>query len=443
VFYVEYTHGALYRSAAHTEYICEHLDSVERGEIDRLMIFVPPRHSKSMTATETFPSYFIGKDPNRRVIEVSYGEDLARKFGKRNKQKVEAVGEELFGITIDRSTSSNTAWDIAGHRGGMISVGIGGGITGQGADLLMIDDPIKNRQQADSQTYRDMLWSEWQDTLQTRLHPGGRIVIILTRWHEDDLAGRILSNPEEAAQWTIVNLPCVAEEDDPLGRKPGELLWPEHGFDEKWAARKKKSVGPRTWASLYQQRPAPAEGQILKRKWWKYYTVRPSKFDEIILSWDMTFKDKKESDYVVGQAWGRKGADKYLLDQVRAKMDFPTTVQTFVSFSAKFPRAKAKLVEDKANGPAVISTLKGKVPGIIAVNPEGGKIARAEAASVDAEAGNVYLPDPSIAPWVHDFVEECAAFPNGKNDDQVDGFSQAMARFASKQKVVLSKISKI
>jgi len=170
----------------------------------------------------------------------------------------------------------------------------------------------------------------------------------------------------------------------------------------------------------------------LKRNWWQYYRQTPDRFDEVIQSWDMAFKDTKTADFVVGQVWGRKGADKYLLDQVRDRMDFPATVQAVRSLSAKWPQARNKLVEDKANGPAVIATLKNEIPGLIAVNPEGGKVVRAQAASPDIEAGNVYLPDPSVAPWVHDFIEECAAFPNGANDDQVDAMTQALIRFANK-----------
>jgi predicted phage terminase large subunit-like protein len=429
--YLEYVHHGRYIPSRHSDLVCQYLEKVERGEIRRLMIFMPPRHSKSMTVTETFPSWFIGRNPERRVIEVSYGDSLARKFGKANRNKIAEFGEELFGITLARDNSSVTNWDIEGHRGGMISVGIGGGITGQGADLLIIDDPIKNRKEADSETYREMLWAEWKDTLSTRLQPGGRVILILTRWHEDDLAGRLLKH--EPDKWTVLSLPAVCEsEDDPLGRKIGEALWPEYGFDEKWAEETKRSVGSRTWSALYQQRPSPAEGSMFKRSWWKYYRALPARFDEVIQSWDCAFKDNKDSDYVVGQVWGRIGANKYLIDQVRGQMDFPTTIQAIRNLSARYPSAYAKLIEDKANGTAVIQTLRNEIPGIIAVNPDGGKVARAASASADAEAGNIYLPAPEIAPWVHDFVEECASFPNGANDDQVDAFTQAMNRFNNK-----------
>lgn len=167
---------------------------------------------------------------------------------------------------------------------------------------------------------------------------------------------------------------------------------------------------------------------MFKRSWWQFYRQPPNQFDEIIQSWDMSFKETKEGSYVVGQIWGRKGADKYLLDQVRDRMDFPATIQAVRSLSAKWPQAHAKLVEDKANGPAVIATLRREISGLIPVEPQGSKEARAAAVSSDIEAGNVYLPDPSIASWIHDFIEELSVFPNGANDDQCDGATQGLLR---------------
>jgi predicted phage terminase large subunit-like protein len=183
---------------------------------------------------------------------------------------------------------------------------------------------------------------------------------------------------------------------------------------------------------LYQQRPTPAEGDIFKRAWFKYYKVLPSKFDEVIMSWDCAFKDNKENDFVVGQVWGRVGADKYLIDQVRDRMDFPTTVSAFRNMSYRYPECRVKLIEDKANGSAVISTLKHEISGIVPVNPEGGKISRASAVTGDFEAGNVYLPDPSLKRWVLDYVEELVSFPNGAHDDCVDSTSQALNRLINR-----------
>jgi predicted phage terminase large subunit-like protein len=384
-----------------------------------------------MSITETFPSWFLGRNPDKRVIEVSYSDSLARNFGDKCRRKVEEFGPEIFGVDLDHRRADKSDWGIAGYAGGMIAAGIGGSITGKGADLLIIDDPIKNRLEADSQTYRERVWSEWQSTLETRLHPGGRVVVVLTRWHEDDLAGRLVN--AEPDRWKVVNLPAIAEEGDPLGRPPGEALWPER-YNEKALAKKKKAVGSRDWEALYQGHPSPQEGAILQRGWWKYYSLSPGEMvrnmEVVILSFDCAFKDTSTSDFVVGQVLGRKGPDFYLLDLVRGRMDFPATVQAVRSLAAKWRQARAKLIEDKANGPAVIATLKKQISGLIPVNPEGGKIARANAVAPYIEAGNVWLPIPEHAPWVHDFVEECACFPNGPNDDQVDGMSQGLSYLA-------------
>ncbi len=426
-YYLEYSHRGLYQHAKHTLLISDKLKKVEQGLIKRQMILLPPRHSKSMTVSESFPSYFIGKQPNRRVILASYGDSLARKFGRANREKMREFGPKIFDVALDKNNANVTNWGVEGYRGGMVSAGIGAGITGEGADLLIIDDPVKNRQEADSFLYRDRIWDEWQNTLCTRLQPDGAIIIIVTRWHEDDLVGRLL-NPDFGLveDWDIIKLPAMAEENDLLGRKEGEPLWPEFGFDEKWIEEKKTAVGTRTWNSLYQQRPSPQEGNIVNRAWWQFYSSLPKEFDEIIQSWDCSFTDTKDSSYVVGQAWGKKGADKYLIDQVRNRMDFPATIRAIKSFSIKHPEARLKIIENKANGPAVISMLKRQIPGLVPYNPKGSKESRAVAASADIESGNVYLP--SGISWVDDYIEEWAMFPLGDHDDQVDATSQAINR---------------
>jgi len=426
-FFCQYVHRGRWQRAPHLELTCRTLEAVERGDLRRLIVTMPPRHGKSMTVTETFPAWFLGRHPDARVIEVSYSDALSRDFGERARRKIEEFGPELFGVTLDRGRADKSDWGIDGRRGGMVSAGIGGAITGKGADLMIIDDPVKNRQEADSETYRERLWSEWRSTLSTRLHPGGRVVVVLTRWHEDDLAGRLVDR--EPGRWEVLNLPAVAEEGDPLGRAEGEALWPER-FDAEALREIRTTVGSRDWAALYQGHPSPAEGSILRRGWWRTYPLPPGDaalgMERIVQSWDCAFKDADTADYVVGQVWGRKGPNAYLLDQVRARMDFPSTVRAVKGLSAKWPRCTAKLIEDKANGTAVLQTLKREIPGLIPVEPEGGKVARANAVAPFIEAGNVFLPDPQHAPWIHDFVEECAAFPGGRHDDQVDAMSQAL-----------------
>lgn len=396
------------------------------------MVFMPPRHGKSEFISRYSTAWILGKFPDTRIILASYEADFAATWGRKSRDLLEEHGPSLFGIRVSGKSSAANRWDIEGHEGGMVTAGVNGPITGKGADIGIIDDPVKNDQEAMSVTYQERTYEWYKSTFRTRLQRDGAIILIMTRWHENDLAGKLLAaQEEEGEKWEVVSLPAIAEDDDPLGREFGQPLCPDL-FTKDALESIKKAVGSYWWASLYQQRPSPAEGGIFKRNWWQYYRRVPDRFDEIIQSWDMTFKDTKTADFVVGQVWGRKGANKYLLDQVRDRMDFPATIQAVRTLSAKWPQARAKLVEDKANGPAVIATLKNEIPGLITVNPEGGKVVRAQAASPDIEAGNVYLPDPSVAPWVYDFIEECAAFPNGVNDDQVDAMTQALIRFANK-----------
>lgn len=430
--YVQLTHAGRWKRARHLDLVCRELENIMAGTTKRLMIFMPPRHGKSMTVTETFPSYFLGRFPEKRVIEISYSGELAQQFGKRNRDKVEEFGGVLFGHNISQVQATKTNWNMDNGIGGMISVGIGGSITGYGADLLIVDDPIKNRAEAESQTYRDKLYDEYQSTVSTRLHAGASVIIILTRWHEDDLAARLL-NPEygKVEDWKILSLPAICDDPamDMLGRKDGEALWPDGGYDEKWAAVQKETVGTYAWSSLYMQRPTPSSGGMFKRVWWNYWKTLPSDLSDFVQSWDCTFKDKDTSDYVVGQVWGRKGPNRYLVDQVRGRMTFTETLEAMRQLSYKWPQAIRKLVEDKANGTAVMDVLRRELPGLIPVEPYGGKIARAHATTAVAEAGNVFIPDPSIAPWTMDFVEEMAAFPSGAHDDQVDCYSQANAYY--------------
>ncbi|MFF2156066.1 phage terminase large subunit [Paenibacillus chitinolyticus] len=433
--YVKYVHGGLYKESRHGLFITDIIqEAIERkkamieGRISMenqyIGFSIPPRHGKSMTITETLPSFYLGQFPNDRVIEGSYNTTFAQKFGKKNLQKVNQYGEELFNIKVSPSSKSSSDWDIDGTRGGMISRGILAGVTGEGADLMIIDDPIKNREEADSEVYRDKMWGEWIDSFSTRLHPGAICIFIMTRWHEDDLVGR-LQNPEygDPLPMTMINLPLEAEEGDLLGRDPGEPLWPERYGHDFIEARKKY---PSSFNALYQGRPTSQEGNMIKRDWWKYYDHLPPIASKLI-SVDAAFKDEKDSDYVVVQVWGKNRANTYLIDQVRARMNFQATIKTIQNMSVKHPDAHWKLIEDKANGSAIISTLQNVIGGIIPVNPEGGKISRVHAVSAYIESGNVYLPRQ--AEWVHDFVEEAASFPKGKTDDQVDTMSQALHRF--------------
>ncbi|MGN8233222.1 phage terminase large subunit [Priestia flexa] len=456
--YVEYVHHGQYTHFRHTELICNELQPIVDGEQRFIIIEMPPRHGKSMTVTETFPSFFIAKNPNKRVITAAYSDGLATKFGRVNRNKFKEFAPALFDIRISDSNSATKNWGVEGHTGGMIATGIGGSITGQGADLMIIDDPIKNAKEAASQTIRDNIWDEWESTLSTRLHNGASVIVIMTRWHEDDIIGRLLDRSPR--NWVRLRLPAIAEdEDDLLGREIGEALCPELGFDEQWAEDKKSEVGSRTWASLFQQRPSPAGGSIFSKHWWKFYVpteeiraklklpkevaVLPKILDKQVQSWDCTFKDSSASDFVVGQVWGKRQANSYLLDQIRDRLNLPETMKAIRNMTAKWPNAKAKYVEDKANGPAVIQMLQDEISGLIPVNPEGGKEVRANAVSPEVESGNVYLPHPSYAPWVNELIDEATAFPNGKNDDMVDSLTQALVKLQGSKGNPLDRYKKL
>lgn len=415
------------------------LEAVERGEIDRLIVTMPPRHGKSEQVSVRFPAWYLGRNPDKRVIATSYAAHLARRFSGQARNQL--LDERWpFPVELSLDTQSKESWDLAGRRGGYISAGVGGPITGQGAHLLLIDDPVKNAQEAESEAFRDAVWEWYTSTAYTRLEEGGAIVVVQTRWHADDLAGRLIKQAEEdpdADQWVVLNLPAIAEADEPWGRKTGEALWPAK-YDLSKLQRIKKAIGSRFFDALYQQRPSAAEGTILKRAWWRHWTAMPDRFDQVLLSWDMAFKDTKGSDFVVGQVWGTKGADAYLLDQTRGRLDFPATVKAFEEQAKKWPQARTKLVEDKANGSAVIDTLKHQIPGLVPIEPEGGKQARAAAVSWYVEAGNVYLPDPKLPGygWVNEFVDEASQFPLGSHDDQVDACTQALNRIANRPRAV-------
>ena len=395
---------------------------------------MPPRHGKSELISHWLPVWYLNTWPERRIILATYGADFSADWGRRVRNTIQEHQGALRVSVAQDSASANRWHTTAG--GGMIAVGVGGPITGRGADLLVVDDPVKTAEDAYSETYRERAWDWWTTTARTRLEPGASVVVLMTRWHDDDLAGRILRSARDTGlEWQVLELPALAEARDPLGRDPGEALWPER-YDVDALLATQAEVGSRTWSALYQQRPSPEDGGYFQRSWWRFYTRAPARFDEVIQSWDMAFKGTSGSDFVVGQVWGRSGADRYLLDQVRGRWDFPRTLDAVRGLSDRWPEARTKLIEDKANGPAVLDTLRRELHGLVAVEPQGGKVSRAAAVSHQVEGGNVWLPARSLNPdgeavldpWVRDFIEEAVAFPAAQHDDQVDAMTQALTR---------------
>ena len=432
--YLVYTQGPTWKRTRMSEYIAtqvqDFLEADTGHAYDLLIIETPPQHGKSATVTESIPSWYLGRNPNNRVILASYDSDFAERFCRRNKEKIKAYGANLFGIqigAIDRASE----FELDNGKGRLISRGIMAGITGNPANLVIIDDPVKNQQEADSPTYRARVWEEWQSSIKSRLAAGGKVIVIMTPWHEDDLAARLLASEVNA---TLVRLPVEAEPGDPLGRAPGDPLCPELGKDAAWLADFKKSYindpqgGQRAWSALYQCRPRVEGGNLIHRDWWRFYDPSETRmYGTELVSVDAAFKSGDQNDYVSIQVWGKSRTDYYLRYCLNKHLDFPDTVAAIRSVVQLYPRAKTVLIEDKANGSAIIQTLQRELY-CVPVNPLGGKVSRVNAVSAAIESGHVYLPDPAKAPWVVPFIDQFAAFPNGAHDDMVDAASQALQR---------------
>jgi predicted phage terminase large subunit-like protein len=422
-----------WKPARHLRLISEYLVRSAMGEagFTRTILTVPPRHGKSEEVSKYNPAWYLENWPAKRVMLISYADEFASTFGRAVRDLLHG-NSALLTVRIKEDVKAAHRW-MTTAGGGMSTAGVGGPITGKGADMLIVDDPVKNEEEAESKTIREKAWNWWRSTAYTRIEPGGSAFVVMTRWNYDDLAGRLIQEMKVGGEhWNVINIPAICEsENDPLGRKIGEALWPER-YDEKALARIQNAVGSRVWNALYQQRPSPEEGGIFKKNWFQYYDERPEdmarKCDRIIQSWDCSFKDTDGSDYVVGQCWGRRGANHFLLDEDRARRSEPETEKAIARMSQKWPRSLEKLVEDKANGPAVIQRLRDKIPGLIAVPANGSKEGRANAIAPMFEAHNVYLPKKENHPWVEDYELELLAFPNGAFDDRVDSTAHALMR---------------
>jgi len=410
----------------------EFIEAKTGNPYDILLISTPPQVGKSVTITETLPSWYLGRNPDKRVIEISYSSDFAKRFGRRNREKIANFGF-IFGIGLSGETKAVDNFELDNKRGSMLSTGVTSGVTGNPCELMLIDDPIKNREEADSEVIRRKLYEEWLNSYKTRLAAHAKVIVIQTRWHEDDLFGRLASDPYA----TVLNFPMEAEEGDILGRAVGEPLVPEIGKDKAWLENFKHGMeqgdissegesGIRTWNALYQGRPTSLEGNLIKREWWQYYEYTDDlSFEHMVISVDAAFKDADTSDFVVCQIWGRRGPNMYFIHETRKHLNFQATMDEIMRLKALYP-VQEILVEDKANGSAIIQVLRRKIEGIIAIEPRGSKESRVNAISFAIESGNVYIP--SNRKFAKAFVEECSQFPNGKHDDRVDAMSQALNR---------------
>ncbi len=400
-------------------YLSDKLTQMEDHPIF-LIITIPPRHGKSELISHWLPVWFLNKWPSKRVILTSYEAGYAADWGGTVKDTIDSNQDEL-GIFLTRDTKSKSNWKIQGYGGGMITAGVGGPITGRGAHLAIIDDPIKNYKEALSPTYRENNWQWYRSTLRTRLEPGASIIIIMTRWHEDDLAGRLIADPGEDGikdEWEVINIPAIAKEDDILGRKPGEALNPER-YDIPALNKLRISTGPYWWPALYEGSPVAEGGNIIKMGWFKYYDALPHLL-RIIQIWDTAFEEDQRNDRSACITLGEGEHGYYLIDCYAARLEFPDLQKML---KAKYFERKPSriLVEYKVSGISLVQQIRRdtKLP-ILPVKPEGSKEMRAHSVTGIIEAGKVFLPEE--APWLSEFLNEVTRFPAAPHDDIVDAF---------------------
>ena len=406
----------------------------------RIIIEMPPRHSKSETTSHWFPVWLLNNWPHWRIILASYEADFAASWGRKVRNTI-AANPDLLNVRISGSSSAANRWETTAG-GGMVTAGVGGPITGKGGDVLLVDDPIKNWQEASSSTVRDHIWDWWTSTAYTRLEPGGIAIVIMTRWHQDDLAGRLIErmNSGEGEPWEVIRLPALAELDDPLGRKPGEALWPAR-YNEETLARIRQNVGEYVWQALYQQNPTTPGGTIFLRDWFeddrRYDAQSRSIVNRTVaryISWDTAMRESDDAAYsaaVVGELWPdyRLG----VREVYRERLSFPelcAQVEALASHHNRDGKLQAVVIEDKASGIQLLQTLRAQAPDwlrqiLVAFEPKGDKELRARQASVWCANGSVVLPHPaSTVHWLFDFERELFEFPRSAHADQVDAFSQ-------------------
>lgn len=362
----------------------------------------------------------MNRFPDRKIILGTYAQSYADKWGAIVRNNL--LHNDRAFVPLSQDSKSKRRF-ITKAGGQMLVVGVDGPATGEGADLFIVDDPFKNYEEAMSERIRERNMDWFRSVATTRLQPNASVIVMHTRWHENDMIGELSKEPG----WTLINLPAIAEENDPMGRKIGEALCPER-YKEDDLALKRREVKELVWSALYQGNPVQQGGNIIRGEWIKFYDELP-KMDEIGIFSDLSYKDGEENDFTVHEAWGRKGPDIYLISQIRDHMGFHDQVMSLDRMYGLYPDSFHREVEEKANGAAVIETLKEKFPGIVANKPKTEKSARLAAVAPLYHAGNVYYPNPEIHPWVKVNIEEITKFPRVKHDDTVDVASMACAHF--------------
>ena len=401
------------------------------------MIFMQPRGGKSTRCSRMFPTWYLRRRPEHRIILGTYGLALAAKHSRWVRNTIN--GHPHLGLTLAKDSQRVDDWQLHDSEGGLRAVGVGGAVTGMGADMLIIDDPVKNRQQAESQVYRDTTWDWWTDDLSTRFMSGGVALLMMTRWHEDDLAGRLLANEPE--NWTVLTLPAFAEAGDPLGREPGETLMPDR-YGRAWLEEQQKRLGSYSFSALYGQRPSPAEGSLFHRKNFRYWeritneageelwkvgekTVKPTDCWRFSTA-DTASSTKTSADWSVISSWAvTPDSDLLLLDRARQRME-EGDLLGFVRDN--HTKNSTKWVGVEATFSTSTLAYEMGVSGIplVPLKADTDKITRSIPAQVRSEQHRAYWP--AGASWLDEWEDELLAFPHGAHDDQVDTFSYAALR---------------
>lgn len=429
----------------HLDILDATLMKVSSGELKRVIVTMPPRHGKSERVSKKFPAWHLGNNPNDEIIMASYSADLSRDHNIIARDTLREH-QELFGVELASDRQSSEAWGLEGFRGGCKAAGVGGPITGRGARIAIIDDPIKNAEDANSEVIREKVWNWYTSTLYTRLTPDGRIIVVMTRWHEDDLVGRLLKKERDeikegthkGERWTVINFPALAEENDFLGRLPDEPLWPEFGFDAARLEQIKSDVGSYVFNALYQQRPSAAGGTIFKRQHFRYFreeivgnmpyfivgAKRYRKYD----LWrfqtvDTANSEKTINDYFAVSTWYvTPEHDLLLYDVYRTHITGPDQKPLMREMHNRY-RPRFQAIEDKTFGTNLIQECRREGLTIRPVKVDKDKVTRSLVIAARYEVGMVYHRED--APWLTDFEDELLSFPRGKNDDQVDTASMA------------------
>jgi len=410
--------------------LSEALVDAVAGRTPRLLVMMPPRHGKSEEVSHYLPVWFLNQWPDKRVILTSYEADFAASWGRKVRNTIAEHKADLRVRIADDSAAANR-WDTT-RGGGMVTAGVGGPITGRGANLLIVDDPVKNAEEANSQVYRDKAWEWWLSTAYTRLEPGGVAVVVMTRWHEDDLGGRLLREGEQGGErWRSLRLPALAEDKDPLGRQPGQALWPER-YDVKALEGIRQAVGSRVWASLYQQSPLPPGGLLFNRQWLPIVDAAPADCRQVRY-WDLAATEAvrgSDPDYTAGCLMGEKDGVYYVQD-VRRLRGTPMQVEALVRQTAELDGHSVRVWMEQEPGSAGVNTIDHYTRRVLSGytfrgnRATGSKSERAAPLASQAEAGNVRLVRGA---WCGAFLDELEAFPLGAKDDQVDAASGAFEK---------------